>query len=344
MILEHMIIVGAGIIGLSAAWRMAQRGIPVTIFDARETAGEASWAGAGMLAPGGEVEGDSPLARMALRSLALYPDFIAELKDASGVSIDYRRCGAVELALTEVEAAALERRAERQSAIGIRSEAVPWAGSVAARFFPGEQLVAPRDVTAALRIACLRAGVTIREHEPVCEILADGAGVRTARGEYLAEGVLIAAGAWSSRLRPGLPVTMPVRGHLIAYQPDRELLGPILRHGPTYLLQRTVGPLIAGASTEYVGFDRAIDECIVQDLHSRASKLLPGVAGLTPAASWNGFRPGIEGGIPAVGLIEGTAIWTAFGHYRNGILLAPETARVIAESVLSRRDAGPDSD
>lgn len=330
-----MIVAGAGIIGLSCAWRIARRGTSVTVFDAREAAAEASWAGAGMLAPGGEFEEESPLSRMALRSLALYPDFIAELRDISGSAIDYRHCGAVELALTEAEAEEMERRAARQSAMGIRSEAIACPGRIAARFFPDDDVVDPRDVTAALRAACLRAGVSIHEHEPVIEILADGAGVRTARQEYRGDGVLIAAGPWSSSLRAGLPATSPVRGHLIAYRPERGLLGPILRHGHTYLLQRTNGTLIAGASTEHVGFNREIDEGVVKELHSRASNLLPELAALAPVDRWNGFRPAIAGGMPAVGRIEGTAIWTAFGHYRNGILLAPETARTIAESVAA---------
>jgi glycine oxidase len=287
-----------------------------------------------MLAPGGEVDETSPLTRMALASLLQYPGFVAELQDVSGISIDYKRCGAVEITHTEAEAKALESRAARQMAIGIRSEPITYKGSVSARFFPDDQLVAPRDVTAALRVACLQAGVSIHEHETVTEILPDGSGVRTTEGEYREEGVLIAAGAWSSSLKPGLPATVPVRGHLIAYRPDRSLIGSILRHGHTYLLQRRDRELIAGTSTEYVGFDRSIDEGVVSDIHSRASELLPELAALTPAERWNGFRPGVEGGTPVVGRIEGTSVWTAYGHYRNGILLAPETARMIAESVL----------
>ncbi len=288
-----------------------------------------------MLAPGGEVENPSPLARMALESLALYPDFIAELRDISGLSIDYQRRGSLEIALNEEEAEALERRAAAQLAIGIRSESHHYEGSLSARFFPDDQLVSPRDVTSALRAACLRSGVSIREYEPVIEILDEGAGVRTPHREYRGDGVLIAAGAWSSSLWSGLPATMPVRGHLIAYRPDRELLGPILRHGQTYLVQRSNGSLIAGSSTECVGFDRTIDEHVVNEIHCRASTLLPELSSLVPVERWNGLRPGVEGGMPVVGHIEGTSIWTAFGHYRNGILLAPETARIIAESVLS---------
>lgn len=331
-----MLIAGAGIIGLSCGWRLAQLGRRVTIFDSREAAREASWAGAGMLAPGGEVEEASPLALMSLRSLALYPDFVADLSERSGISIDYQRCGAVELALTDAEAEALEQRAARQSAIGIYSESIAYTGSVSARFFPDDQLVAPRDVTTALRIACLRAGVSLHEHEPVTEVMPDGSGVRTTRGVYRDEdGVLIAAGAWSSTLRAGLPPALPVRGHLIAYRTDprHALIRSILRHKHTYLLQRQGGILIAGSSTEFVGFDRTIDESVVNDIHARASEMLPGLAALVPVERWNGFRPGMASGNPAVGRVEGTAIWTAYGHYRNGILLAPETARMIAESV-----------
>jgi glycine oxidase len=329
-----MIVAGAGIIGLSCAWRLAQKGVKVRIFDSREPSREASWAGAGMLAPGGELDEASPLTSMALESLRLYPGFIAELRESSGLPIDYQRCGAMEPAFTEAEAQALENRALRQTVIGIRSEPMKYRNSLSARFYPDDQLVAPRDVTRALTIACVRAGVSIHERERVTELMPDGSGVRTRQGEYRDDSVLIAAGAWSSGLRPGLPVATPVRGHLIAYRPNRPLIASILRHSHTYLLQRRDYELIAGSSTEYVGFDRAIDERTVSDIHSRASQLLRELGELTPAERWNGFRPGIEGGVPAVGRIEGTTIWTAYGHYRNGILLAPETARRIAESVV----------
>ncbi len=332
-----MIVAGAGIIGLSCAWRLAQKGVKVRVFDGRQAAREASWAGAGMLAPGGELDEASALTRMALDSLRQYPDFVAELQDLSGIPIDYQRCGAIEPAFTDAEASALESRALRQSGIGIRSEPMTCKNSVSARFYPDDQLVAPRDVTNALRLGCLRAGVLIHEHETVTELMQNGSGVRTNRGEYPDDSILIAAGAWSSSLLsglpPGLPVAIPVRGHLISYRPERALIGSILRHRHTYLLQRRDTELIAGSSTEYVGFDRTIDERIVSDIRSRAAQLLPDLSALTPTDRWNGFRPGTDSGSPIVGRVEGTNIWTAYGHYRNGILLAPETARIIAESV-----------
>lgn len=334
-----MFIVGAGIIGLSCAWRLAHCGIPVTVFDSREAGGEASWAGAGMLAPGGELDHRSPLTSMALCSLAMYPTFVEALRDASGLSIDYQRCGAIELAFSHPEAEELEARAARQAAIGIHSEPARHSRAVAARFYPADALVNPRDIVAALRIACIRLGVSIHEHEPVLEVFDDGSGVRTDRATLHGDGVLIAAGAWSSALIPRLPLpkTTPVRGHLIAYRAQPGMIGTILRHQSTYLLQRETGFIVAGASTEHVGFSRAIDESIVHDIHQRASRLLPELADMHPAERWIGFRPGIEGGVPLISKVDGAPIWTAFGHYRNGILLAPDTARRVAELIASQR-------
>jgi glycine oxidase len=324
-----MIIVGGGIIGLSCAWRLAQRGIQVRLFDARELAAEASWAGAGMLAPGGEIGADSALARMAIASLRLYDSFVRELREASGLEIDYRVCGAMELALDERESAELERRAAAQLALGIRSERV---GN--GRYYPDDAVVDPRDVNAALKVACGRLGVTFHEHEPVVEIAADGTGVRTTRGEYFADGVVLAAGAWSSQLCPALPAVTPVRGHLIAYRPIAGgRLDSLLRHGHTYLAPRRSGAIVAGTSTEHVGFDRAIDEAITADIHRRACELLPDLHSAGITSRWNGFRPHIEGEVPVIGQIAGTALWTACGHYRNGILLAPETARIISGGI-----------
>ncbi len=258
------------------------------------------------------------------------------LREASGVSIDYQRCGAIEVAFSAPEAEALDSRAARQASLGIRSESIRHPAGLA-RFYPDDALVNPRDIMAALRVACVRRGVSIREYEPVVEILPNGSGVRTRAAAHRDDGVLLAAGAWSSELIPTLPIakTRPVRGHLIAYRAAAGMLGTILRYGHTYLLQRDTGSLIAGSSTEHVGFNRAIDESIVDDIHRRASKLMPTLAFMAPAERWNGFRPGIEGDVPAIGRVDGTRIWTAFGHYRNGILLAPDTARRIEELVTS---------
>jgi glycine oxidase ThiO len=325
-----IIIAGGGIIGLACAWRLAQRGFRVRVFDARETAREASWAAAGMLAPGGEITRDSAMAKMAIASLDLYQSFVEELSEASGLGIDYRRCGAMEVAFDEQESAGLERRAAAQAALGIRSERV-----ARGRFYPDDAVVNPRDVNAALKIACERLGVEFREHVPVLGILRNGKGIRTRHGDHDADAVVLSAGAWSWSLWPALPKLTPKRGHLISYRPSEGLrLDSLLRHGHTYLVPRRSGEIVAGSTTEEAGFDRTIDEEMTANVHARACRLLPELAHAVIGAPWNGLRPHIEGEIPLIGRIDGTNVWAACGHYRNGILLAPVTGQMISSALV----------
>ncbi len=325
---EIVIIVGAGIIGLSCAWRLAQKSIPVTVLEAGRAAREASWAGAGMLAPGGEIESDNEAARLAVRSLAAFAAFVTELQAESGIAIDFQQDGAVELAFTEQEAAALEQKAKVQAGLGIPSVPIARDGALYARFYPEDALVNPRDVTAALRVACERRGVQFLEDTPVLGLLDDGT-VQIAAGTLQADEVLVTTGAWTTALLPQAGV-LPVRGHLISYGTIARQFAGILRHGHTYLLQRDTGEFLAGATREEVGFNRSLDPAAISDLQARAETLLPSLTGLDLKEYWNGFRPGIAGDIPWIGRIRGR-ISGAFGHYRNGILLAPETARIIAE-------------
>jgi glycine oxidase len=324
-----VIIAGAGIIGLACAWRLAQRGWRVTVFDAKAAAGEASWAGAGMLAPGGEVDSDVALAKMALRSLGLYPGFVRELEEESGLAVEYRKQGAIEVAIDDAAAAALTQKAARQSALGIASEPCRYRGWDA-RLYPGDAIVDPRTVTTALLSVCRRRGIVLHENERVTCVPANGSGVRTVRDEYRSDRVLIAAGAWSSALFPGLPRAFPVRGHLLRFNMEPGSLTTIVRSGHTYLLQRDSGALIAGSSTEDAGFDRTVNADVAQDIHRRAAQLLPALARTQPVDRWNGLRPATDVG-PVVGRFGDTAIWTAYGHFRNGILLAPDTAQTIAD-------------
>jgi glycine oxidase len=327
--MKTVIIAGAGIIGLASAWRLAQRGWRVSVFDAKGAAGEASWAGAGMLAPGGEVDSDVALAKMALRSLGMYPEFVRELEEESGLAVEYRKHGAIEVAMDDACAEALTQKAVRQFAMGIASEPCRYCGWEA-RFYPDDAIVDPRTVTAALLTVCRRRGIEIREHEPVTEVLENGSGIRTVRNEYRSDRVLIAAGAWSAALLPGLPRVFPVRGHLLCFQMEPGLLTTIVRSGHTYLLQRESGALIAGSSMEDAGFDRMVNAAIAEDIHKRAAKLLPALARTKPIDQWNGLRPATDVG-PVLGQFGDTSVWTAYGHFRNGILLAPDTAQTIAD-------------
>lgn len=353
---QSIAIIGGGIIGLSAAWRLGQCGFLITIYDQSILGGEASWAGAGMLAPGGEVDGQSDLASAAIASRRMYSEFVAELEEASqgGVSrqsIDYQECGALELAYSAEELEALEHRAVLQATMGIPSKPVSPANVRAfwprvqtdelmgARFYPEDAIVNPRDVVAALIKANRSLGVRLIENCPVRELLIGEPSVRVLScgetSEYAA--VVLAAGAWSSEIDvtgvPAVPKSEPVRGHLLGYlQPDQTCT-TIIRRAHTYLLQRSNGMLVAGASAERVGFERAVKAEITARLAREAGAILPHLAETTPTESWVGFRPGSDA--LHVGAWHSKRLYLAYGHFRNGILLAPWTAAMLSEAIAS---------
>lgn len=345
-------VVGGGIIGLATAWRLAQRGWRVTVFDRGTLGGEASWAGAGMLAPGGEIDVASTLAELAIESRRLYPAFIRELTETSGLAIDFQELGAVDLAYSAEELAALEARAARQKAIGIESKPVLPArvgafwprvrkeGLTGARFYPGDGLVNPREVVLALCAVCRQLGVRLVQSCAVSHIEDRASDVLVASSQTISQGAemfhvaLIAAGAWSGAIGvtpTPVPASEPVKGHLLGYQQPSQTCNTIIRHGHTYLMQRTNGLLIVGASVEHVGFDRDIDAGVVAELSAQAGFVMPHLIETTPTESWVGFRP--DSDKLHLGQWQDSHLYLAYGHYRNGILLAPVTAERLAAEI-----------
>ena len=327
-------IAGAGIVGLSIAWRLAQAGYEVTVKDAGRVASQASWAGAGMLTPAGEFRTESRWTQLAIQSLAEYGAFVEELTVATGVKIDYRVCGALELAFNEEEQVALDRprpegiRMEEVTVADARYFApIPLAGVRAARWFPNEAVVDPRHVCAALLAACRGLGVEIRENEPVGEC----------RGP-----MVVAAGAWASRISglTGAPLAFPVKGHLLGYRCKKESMPPIVRHGHHYALQRENGFTIFGSDEQRDAWDTTPDAERVEALTAAAAALLPRLLQRQPDEVWAGLRPGSTAGEPVVEQMPGKDIWLAYGHFRNGILLAPVTARMITASIVASLGKG----
>jgi glycine oxidase len=340
------IVIGAGIIGLSIAWRLAQCGLRVTLVDGGNAGGEASWAGAGMLAPGGEVTERTEWSDFALHSLKLYPEFIAELERESGCAIDYQRTGALEIATTEADWIALQERASKQRGLGIPS--VP-ADRENALFYPEDASVDPRDVTRALLAACRSRGVRVYENLPVTGIhtTPGSVAVETPTGRVAAATAVLSAGAWSGSIPftgPGsLPGSFPVRGHLIGYRLEAGTCPIILRQGQTYILQRRNGFTIAGTSMETVGFNRTIDAGVVSDIARRAEALLPILRQAGAPEAWIGFRPRADAHQPQIGKFADSALWLAYGHFRNGILLAPATAERVTAEITSNAGMGSSS-
>jgi glycine oxidase len=343
-------IAGGGIIGLSIAWRLAQRGLHVSLFDKSGFGGEASWAGAGMLSPGGEVDADAELARLTIESRALYPAFVRELEESSGFAIDLQEAGALDVAYSAEEWDALEARAARQAAIGIHSKVmepskVPvfWprvnVGHLyGARFYPNDAVVNPREVVLALCTACKKLGVSLSQHCPVDEGVIHERGVaevKTPQGRKSFHALVIAAGAWSCSIPvtgvAPLPAVEPVRGHLLGYQQPSHTCPTIVRHGHAYFLQRANGLLIAGASMERVGFDRTIAPNTVAELTASAGVVFPHLQETEPTEVWTGFRPASDE--LHVGRWQSDSLYLAYGHFRNGILLAPLTAQELAAEI-----------
>ncbi len=315
-------IAGAGLIGASIAWRLAQAGMRVSMFDAGSFGGETSSAGAGMLSPGGEFDRPSVWLDLGIESMGMYRSFVEELRAESGLSIDFQRCGCHQLVGRREQA---EKRLDFQSAAGISVELTEQG-----LFYPEDGFVDPTHLLRALRAACVARGVRIAENH----------GLLTVNSREFAAFV-IAAGAWSNRLqvrhgdtRVELPQVKPIKGHLIGFDQEPGALGPMLRREHSYVLQRSNGFLVAGSTEEDVGFDRSIDSAICEQIHRRAAELWPALEGVRPSKRWIGFRPYAE--VPRIGRVGNTNVWLAYGHFRNGILLAPVTAQRIAAEITGK--------
>jgi len=354
-----VLIIGAGIIGASAAWRLAQHGLSVTLVDAGEYAGESSRAGAGMLSPGGEFGDDSRWSYFSVESRRLYPAFIEELESESGEHVDLRLCGALELTRGDAEWIALQERCLIQAGLPMRSQSMTHDEAMRlapvlspssfdqAVFYPDDGIIDPVDVTRALRIALTRRDVQIIEHLPVTKVDPAKGLVHAGTQCFQAGAVVIAAGAWSSAMLPaGVPEATPVKGHLIGYSLKPGFLDPVIRRGHTYMLQRSNGFLIAGATTERAGFSRTVDLSTAEELHQEAAEYIPALLAQKPDRAWIGLRPGAfnedgeisnEPVVTRLRLADGepSNVWLSYGHYRNGILLAPLTAKFLSGEIVT---------
>jgi glycine oxidase len=352
------VVVGAGVIGLGIAWRLAKAGCPVTVYDRGAAARGASWAAAGMLAAAVETEpGEEPLLALALESQRLWPDFSRELEAASGISVDYRDEGTLVVALNRDDAASLRHSFEFQRHLGLelawlstaearRREPHLKPGIAAAVWSPRDHQVDNRCLGRALIAACRSSGVALHEHCPVRAIETAGghaAGVETDRGREAADIVILAAGAWSREIggipTAHIPPVRPIKGQMLALRMDPA--APLIRHvvwlPNGYLVPRRDGRLIIGGTVEERGFDPALTAGGLLALIEGAWRAVPAIEELPVAETWVGFRPGSRDDAPMLGPAGIDGLVVATGHHRNGILLTPVTAQAIAAYVLSGR-------
>ncbi|WP_317985935.1 glycine oxidase ThiO [Streptomyces sp. 5-10] len=351
---------GGGIIGLVTAWRAAQRGLRTALVDPAPGGG-AAWVAAGMLAAVTELHyGEQTLLGLNMASARRYPDFVAELEEASGQDVGHRACGTLAVAFDADDRAHLRELHTFQQGLGLESE---WlTGRECRRLEPmlspgvhgglrvaGDHQVDPRRLTAALLTACERAGVAF--HRDRAErLLLDGdraTGVELTGGTRLAaERTVLAAGSLSGRLagvpEDVLPPVRPVKGQVVRLSvPERyapflsRTVRAVVRGGPVYLVPRENGELVIGATSEELGWDTTVTAGGVYELLRDAHEVVPGITELPLVETCAGLRPGSPDNAPLLGPTALPGLLLATGHFRNGVLLTPITGDVMAEALIS---------
>jgi glycine oxidase len=338
------VVIGGGIIGGSIALRLAQAGLRVTVFDRGRAGAEASSAAAGMIAPQAEKTGPPEFDDLCRASHSLYPEFAAEMEALSGQAANYRRDGTLLLALDEEQERELDRieagAVERLDAEAARRQVPGLAADIRrALFLPGDHSVDNKLLTRAVIEAARRQGVIFEENAPVRRIVVrhDRAeGIETDRGRVAATEVILAAGCWSGALAAtaGVEIPMdPCRGQMLEFE-LASALPVVVRAGHHYLVPRASDAVIVGTTAEYAGFEATVTAAGLASVLQAALRLAPFLAAGRFRRAWAGLRPDTADHLPVLGRSGIGGLTLATGHFRNGILLAPVTARLIADLVV----------
>jgi glycine oxidase len=349
-----VVIIGGGVIGLSIAYVLAREGIRSTVLDRSVLGREASWAGAGMIAPAGQSRPVHSMSALRSWSAELFPLWSDALREETGIDNGYRRSGGVDVACDEREASALRTAAGRWRAEGIVFERLAVAdirrvepalnpSIEVAYFLPDRaQIRNPRHLR-ALAAAAEARGARLVPCQAVTGFERAGSRVRavlTEQGPVPCDCAIVAAGAWSAALLAGLDVdapTPPVKGQIVLLQTDPPVLKRVIEHECNYLVPRDDGRILVGATEEHAGFDTRVTTEGVLGLLAEAVNLCPCLKHATLERSWAGLRPGSIDTRPYLGRAPGyDNLLVATGHKRAGLQLSPATAELVADLVLAR--------
>jgi len=342
-----VIIAGGGIIGVSLALELHERGSRVLVLERGEPGreaspgsperagverfGAASSAAAGMLAAT-DPETPLALAPLAIESARLFPGYVGKLEELSGMQTDFRRHGTI--TFTQARTLPPSYRKLSPQELGRLEPSLQAHGQEA--FLVEEDSVDPRLLMRAAVRAAGRAGIELRGNAEVRQLRAAGTAVevRTAQGALTAAAAVDCRGAWS-----GAPVR-PRKGQMLYLQPERIGLLEHVVHAPeVYIVPRSSGKILVGATVEDVGFDTTVDPSVIQELFTAAAGYLPELKKAALVESWAGLRPGTPDDLPILGPTGPPGIFIASGHFRNGILLAPVTAKVMADVITGKAPA-----
>lgn len=336
-----VIVVGAGAIGLSLAWRLRRENLKVLVIEKGEPAREATYAAGGMIA---HCDPHLPTALLPLAqvSAAMYPEFVHELQDESGESPDLRDVGTIWFPDGEdlpSDQGVLPLDHARLNGL---EPAIAMGGTA---YLLPECSVDPRGLGCALVKAAKHRGVDFVTGAAVTEVEVEqgrAVGVKTAHFAYSAAMVVNCAGAWASQLEPlGLP-TRPVKGQMVCVipRPGHGGGGPpvkyVVRTPEIYIIPRSDGRILLGATVQDAGFDKRTDAETIQRLHKAASNVAPVIGEMRIHDAWAGLRPGSPDGLPMLGETRLDGYFAATGHYRDGIMLAPATAQLMTDVLMGR--------
>ena len=350
-----VVIIGGGVIGLTIARALAQRGVAgVCVIEKNRCGQEASWAAGGILAPQVEADEDDQFFQLARASRDLYPDFVGALEDESGIDVGFDTTGTIYVGFTEAEETDFRVRFDWQKGQGL---AIEWlTGNEVRRLeqcvsnevrcalrFPNDYQIENRRLIQALLVANERRSVRLIQNCQVATLSIEGGrivGAATSHGFIATARVVLAAGSWSSSIASSVPLpkmeVIPVRGQMLCFKASTNFASHVIYSARGYLIPRADGRLLAGSTTEEAGFDKRVTEEGKQAIRSMAGEIAPALASIPVTEAWAGLRPRTRDGLPVIGPFSNIqGLIYATGHYRNGILLAPITGELIAAAIVS---------
>jgi glycine oxidase len=352
-----IVIAGGGIMGGSIAFELAKHKLNVAVLDRQELMHEASWAAAGMLSPAPDCPAAIPLVPLGSASLAIYPKFVDAIEDTSGTRTGFRTGGAVMVISHGNANEEVSKLIALHRGLGLACEALPLdkarimepalgKEALAAAFLPEECSIEPRPLGAAVLAAAVSAGANVMPKTEVVSLALDGkkcVGVKTANGETIhAAQVVLAAGCWSSQIvnAASYAPTVPLRGQMIALRHSGTPIRNVLRSERGYIVPRgRMSPqtVILGSTIENAGYEKRVTSGGLEKILAAANALVPELARAEVIETWSGLRPGTPDQLPILGPADINGLVFATGHYRNGILLAPITARLVGEWVMQKQ-------
>jgi glycine oxidase len=351
-------VLGGGVIGCAVARELARAGMRVALFERGRIGAESSAAAAGMLGVQGETD-DEVMLRLGMESQRLYPELLEALRAESGMVVECWRAGTLCVAFNGAEEAEIETRRDWQQAAGADSEMLDprqiqtlepaLSRRVrAAALFPLDTRVDNAALTQALAAAAREAGCALHEGEDVKAVIAEQgriAGITTAKGRVACDSVVNAMGAWAARVRGTTPLPVqPVRGQMAVVQAPRPPFRHAVYSARGYAVARRDGRVLLGSTREAVGFDKRVTAGGIASILRAALELSPSLGALPLVDAWAGLRPGSGDGRPIVGADPAVrGYYVATGHYRNGVLLAPITARLIHALLRGERNPWHDA-